>query len=165
MKTIIPAVMERLATVPALKYISPAWGQMDYYDERPPVKFPCALVDIQSASFDHTADKIQQGEATVVVRLFDRINLKASANAPQTMRDNYNDTWQLMEDVNKTLHGEALNDHVGAMMRSGLNNVKRQDGLRQIELSYTVQFTDTSCYAPPATTPSTVKFAPGFINA
>jgi hypothetical protein len=164
MKTIVPAVMELLASVEALKYISPDWGQMDYYDERPPVRFPCALIDIQSATFDHTADRIQQGEATIVVRLFDRINQKASANAPQTMRDNYNDTWQLMEDVNKALHGEALNDHVGAPMRSGLNNVKRQDGLRQIELSYTVQFTDTSCYKPPTRSPATVKIAPGFIK-
>jgi hypothetical protein len=165
MKTIIPAVMERLTTVPTLKYTSPDWGQMDYYDERQPVRFPCVLIDIQSATFNNTASRGQQGEATIVVRLFDRINLKASGNAPKTMQDNYNDTWQLMEDVNKALHGEALNDHVGAMMRSGLNNVKRQDGLRQIELSYTVYFTDTSCYTAPDRIPATVKFAPGFINA
>ena len=47
MKTILNAVMQRLKEqVSELRYISEDWGQLDYYETMPPVKFPCALVSI-----------------------------------------------------------------------------------------------------------------------
>ena len=40
MKHILSAVMERLqAEVPELQYIAEDWGQMDFYQDTPPVKF------------------------------------------------------------------------------------------------------------------------------
>ena len=48
-KTILLAVQQRLAErVPELAYIDKNWGQLDY--EAPPVKWPCALLDIDDES-------------------------------------------------------------------------------------------------------------------
>ena len=49
-KTILLAVQQRLAErVPELAYIDKNWGQLDY--EAPPVKWPCALLDIDEVPF------------------------------------------------------------------------------------------------------------------
>ena len=49
-KTILLAVQQRLADqVPELAYIDKNWGQLDY--EAPPVKWPCALLDIDEVPF------------------------------------------------------------------------------------------------------------------
>lgn len=53
MKEILEAVMRRLKEqVPDLAYVSEDWGQMDYYNEAPPVKFPCALISVSHISFE-----------------------------------------------------------------------------------------------------------------
>lgn len=53
MKEILEAVMRRLKEqVPDLAYVSEDWGQMDYYNEAPPVKFPCALISVSHIGFE-----------------------------------------------------------------------------------------------------------------
>ena len=52
-KTILLAVQQRLADqVPELAYIDKNWGQLDY--EAPPVKWPCALLDIDEITHIET---------------------------------------------------------------------------------------------------------------
>ena len=138
--------MERLRAVKALRYISPDWGQMDYYPEHPPVKYPCALIDIQGATYTNLGERIQQGEATVSIRLFDLMLTPSSHPAPQSIKDNAARFRQLMEDVNKTLHGKALSGTAGKPVRASMNKVKRADGCYEVEILYRIPFTDATCY-------------------
>ena len=53
MKHILEAVMERLQEqVPDLRYIAEDWGQLDFYNDAPPVKFPCALISVSNIKFE-----------------------------------------------------------------------------------------------------------------
>ena len=47
MKQIFLAIQQQLLTVPALKHIDKNWNQLNY--EQPPVRWPCALIDIANA--------------------------------------------------------------------------------------------------------------------
>jgi hypothetical protein len=148
MKQLIDNVVARLsAQVPALKYIGQDWGQMDYFDPgRPPVKFPCALVDIQSANYTNDGNLIQQGTATVVVSLYMIRISNNSAGAPDTQKANAAQIWQLLEDINKTLHGQRfLETGMGLLMRTSMRSQKRADGVWLKNIYYTVQFTDNTC--------------------
>ena len=50
MKEIIQAIQQELAaSVPGLRYIDRDWEQLRY--EQPPVKFPCALIEIKSIEY------------------------------------------------------------------------------------------------------------------
>jgi hypothetical protein len=146
MKQMIQHIQDKLTReVPALKHVDQDWGQMDFFPN-PPVKFPCALIDIQSAQYTNTGNFIQQGTAMVVVRLFDLKLSNSSQKAPDNQKENAKKIWQLIEDVNKALHGQNfLQVGCGLPMREQMRRTKRNDGCYQTELYYTVQFTDTTC--------------------
>ena len=146
MKQIIQNIQYRLAQeVTALKYVDQDWGQMDFFPN-PPVKFPCALIDIQSAQYTNTGNFIQQGTAIVVIRLFDLKLTGSSQSAPANQKENAIKIWQLIEDVNKALHGQNfLQEGYGLPMRQQMRRTKRNDGCYQTELHYSVQFTDVTC--------------------
>mgnify|MGYP002622202307 CR=1 FL=1 len=48
MKQYFQNLKSQLQTVGALRTVDAAWGQLNY--EQPPVKFPCALIDMNSTS-------------------------------------------------------------------------------------------------------------------
>jgi len=146
MNNIIEDIQNKLiAEVPALKYIDQDWGQMDFYPN-PPVKFPCALIDIQSAEYSDEGKLIQQGDAVIVIRLFDMKLSNSSNAAPQSQKENAKKIWTLLKDVNKALHGQYFLDNgKGRPMRKSMRRAKRNDGCYQTELYYSVHFTDNSC--------------------
>jgi hypothetical protein len=143
MKQIIQDIQDRLVQdVPALKYVDQDWGQMDFWREHP-VKFPCALIDIQSAQYTNNGDFIQQGTATIAIRLFDLKLSNSSQKAPDNQKENAKKIWQLIEDVNKAIHGQNfLQEGYGLPIREQMRRTKRNDGCYQTELYYSVQFTD-----------------------
>lgn len=157
MKQIIQNVQDRLVQdVPALKYVDQDWGQMDFFPN-PPVKYPCALIDIQSAQYTNTGNFIQQGTAMIVIRLFDLKLSNSSQKAPDNQKENAKKIWQLIEDVNKAIHGQNfLQEGYGLPIREQMRRTKRNDGCYQTELYFSVQFTDTTT-EPALTSVSSVK--------
>jgi hypothetical protein len=145
MKELIRAIQDKLcADTDALKYVDQDWGQMDYYD-RPPVKFPCALIDVQSAVYENEGRLIQQCEATIVIRLFELKLSNSSNSAPDGQKDNAQRIWQLAEDVNRALHGQNfLPAGYSSLTRKEMRRTKRRDGSYQTELFYRVIFKDFS---------------------
>lgn len=146
MKQVIQNVQDRLMQkVPALKYVDQDWGQMDFWREHP-VKYPCALIDVQSAQYSNNGNFIQQGTAVMVIRLFDLKLSNSSGKAPDGQKENAKKIWQLIEDVNKALHGQNfLQEGYGLPMRMQMRRTKREDGCYQTELYYGIQFTDRTC--------------------
>ena len=82
-KTILLAVQQRLAErVPELAYIDKNWGQLDY--EAPPVKWPCALLDIDEVPFsqiggggqiaDGVTVEILAANLRLLIELLDKIH-------------------------------------------------------------------------------------------
>ena len=77
------AVQDRLLELlpEKIAYLAEDWGQLDFYNERPPVNFPCVLIDIAEAEFSDCTRKVQLGEAILTVRVahFDPVNISALA--------------------------------------------------------------------------------------
>jgi len=146
MKQIIQDIQNRLMQkVSALKYVDQDWGQMDFWREHP-VKYPCALIDIQSAQYTNDGNFIQRGTVIVVIRLFDLKLSNSSNGAPNNQKENAKKIWQLIEDVNKAVHGQNfLQEGYGLPVREQMRRTKREDGCYQTELYYSIQFTDTTC--------------------
>lgn len=154
MKQMVQNIQDRLVQkVPALKYVDQDWGQMDFWREHP-VKYPCALIDVQSAGYTNDGNFIQRGVVTVVIRLFDLKLSNSSQKAPDNQKENAKKIWQLIEDVNKAIHGQNfLQEGYGLPMRTQMRRTKREDGCYQTELYYTIGFTDKTCVPVPVTTP------------
>lgn len=135
-----------LNKVPTLKEVDEDWGQCDFYAERPPVKFPCALIDIQDAQFTDDGDLKQQGTLTVVVKLYVLRLSNTSNAAPQGQKDKAMAGWVAYTDIVKALHGQDfIKNGFATPMRARMQRIKRRDGIYERNIAFTIGFTDMTC--------------------
>ena len=86
LKDLLLDVQDRLkGGVPAL-WTDKDWGQFQH--PQPPVKFPCALIDIESVSFSSLARDGQMAEVDIVLTIADQ-RLKATSVKAPDRRDGY----------------------------------------------------------------------------
>lgn len=123
------------AEVPELKYIDEDWGQLDYYDKYPPVKFPCALIDIQNGQFSEEGNLRQMGVLTVVVKLY-LLKLSNTSNAaPSSQKAAAKQGWAIYEKINRALHGKNfLSEGFATPTRKSMQRIKRPDGVYERRL-------------------------------
>ena len=144
---ILTAIMARLdATEPNLKYMDEDWGQLDYYQDAPPVKFPCVLLELQGAHWRNQGRLVQDGEISISLRVADLKLSNTSYRAPVNQKAKAAAIWVILENIHKALHGwrPAEYPEFGTMARVSSRKVKRDDGIREFEVIYTCQATDSS---------------------
>ena len=125
MKNIFLAIQNRLSEIPALKYIDKDWGQLQY--EQPPVKWPCALIDVANIDFKQLGRGCQQGEADITVTVANIRLVRSSSKAP--MRGNAYATIDLLEEIHQALQLFSDGRHFSPLMRTNLQRVEsRQRG-------------------------------------
>jgi hypothetical protein len=145
MEAIINQITDHLeAAIPQLKYVDEDWGQLDYYSPNFPVKWPCALVDIQSATWDNLLKKVQHGLVQVSVKIADIKISNSSTKAPAGQRTKANSFFTLTQTVFKALHTWSGSDDYSGLIRTAERRIKRDDGVKVYELIFTTQFKDTS---------------------
>ncbi len=150
METIIKNIQEKLhSEVPELKYIDEDWGQLDEYAEHPPVKWPCALIDLPDIQFSNTGAnrrKIpmhrQEGNGTISI---DVANLKltnSSHMAPAYQKEQARSIWNVVKKVHQVLQGFRPSEHSGSMIRTSINRLNREDGVQIYRISYHIEVYD-----------------------
>lgn len=141
MEQIIKRFQEQLKTnVPTLAEVAEDYGQCEFYAERPPVKFPCALIDVQDAAYSDTGGNRQHGTLTVVVKLY-ILNLATSNPAADATVKG----WQCCNNIIKALHGQDfIKNGFATPRRVRLQRIKRRDGIYERDITFTVGFVDTS---------------------
>lgn len=144
MKEVIQSIVAKLGSLIDLKYVDEDWGQLDYYSQNFPVKFPCVLVDISSANFqnlglDKTASPMQRqtSETTVSLTIANVKLSNTSHNAPQGQKDDGDSIWVLLETIHKVLQGWNPTDKSGKLIRVGMQRIKRDDGVQEYTIIYT----------------------------
>lgn len=143
MNQILQAVQDKLIAVPGINYIDENTGQLDNYSPNFPVKWPCVLLDINNAQFSNLGmDKTRQpmqrqiGEFNLEIRL---ANLKlgnSSGNAPIPQKEQVASIWELIEAIHISVHGWRPNAMCGALIRTRLNRVMRDDGVQEYAILY-----------------------------
>ncbi len=145
MKEMLTEVQKRLvAKVPELKYVDEDWGQLDYYSTMPPVKWPCALIDLPQGSFSNTGSLVQLGLLQVKIRVADMKLSNSSGAAPQTQKDKSFAFFDLLQKVHLALHGWSGGEAYSHLMRTAFAKGKRSDGVRLYEITYTCEWKDSS---------------------
>ncbi|MBK5213621.1 MAG: hypothetical protein JJE55_08185 [Flavobacteriaceae bacterium] len=148
MKEVIKNIQAKLAAVSTLKYVDEDWGQLDYYSQNPPVKWPCALIDITGASFEDrgwdrtTNTHPQTGEAMVSITIANLKLTNTSGRAPQTQKDAGWSIWDLMQEVHEAVQGFRPVPNAGALLRRGMRRTKRDDGVQEYTILYGFGMTD-----------------------
>lgn len=148
-KEVLKNIQDKLAVIPALKYVDEDWGQLDDYSPNPPTQFPLALIDIGSLQYSDigkdrsvTPQNRQMATGTIVISIASLKLTKTSARAPQTQKDQAWAIWDIVESVHVKLHGVFVGGSAGAMMRTAMRKVKRDDGIQEYEVTYTIGVTN-----------------------
>ena len=141
------AVQDRLLELlpEKIAYLAEDWGQLDFYNERPPVNFPCVLIDIAEAEFSDCTRKVQLGEAILTVRVahFDPVNISALApNRNKAFR-----MFVLLRLIYTQLQGLSGEGFSG-LTRTSLRRGKRESANREYVMPVLVGGAENAAYKP-----------------
>jgi hypothetical protein len=160
MKTILSNILGRLtAEITALKYVDENWGQLDYFGPQHPVKYPCALADIDNAQWSDLGNLSQTGAAQVRITVANLKLSNTSSAAPASQRQKAFEIVDLMTDLHQALHGWRPAPHASRLTRTATRLVQREDGIKQYEILFALQISDASAqpqYATASASPEIV---------
>jgi hypothetical protein len=105
MKALYLKTLAKLAELPAIKYTDRDRGQIDRYDTRPAIAFPCALISISQPRRKNLTSRTQQVQAQITIRLaFERLQ-DASSISSESRRLKALEYYDMVEAVENLLQG------------------------------------------------------------
>jgi hypothetical protein len=135
------------ATMPAIRYVSQDYGQLEFYDNTPPVSWPCVLLDVGDATFSDASHNMQLVNATVTLRLAHASYSDISSLPPAQVRELGLKHYELEHELCNILHNwQPPHDELGALTRIATATEKRDDNIRvrTITFSTSMQYDSTS---------------------
>lgn len=140
--TLFLAIQTQLADlVPAVKWIDQDLGQLEL--ERPPVNYPCLLVDFDEFKYDDAGEAIQFAEGFVSIRLAFQAWSNTNSVTPSQWKEKGLSFYDIEWAVYKALHGWKPEKY-GYLMRVSANTEQREDNLRVRVLRFSINFEDFS---------------------
>lgn len=141
MKHILSAVMERLqAEVPELQYIAEDWGKMDFYQDTPPVKFPCALISVSSINFESQTIGIRHAKLTLLIRVADAPTVSGTMAAPENYRNRAFAIFDLLDDIGNALYGFSNEDEFNELEQKTITHYSREDTIREYAMLFETEY-------------------------
>jgi len=139
------AIQAKLATIPALRHIDHEYGQLEDYntkDGKPPVSFPCVLIDIDQGTPSNTSDNSQLMVCSVILRIADAPHSGTGQSTPTTYKEKALNFYELEDTIHKALQGWEPGDEYNALIRSSTITERREDYIRVRQVRYTTGFDD-----------------------
>lgn len=154
METILQAIQAKIAEPNNFKDSSYNEYKFNFVDEdsgqleaipNPPVKWPCALIDISTGNFssngnDRFAEPItrQQGTLQIEITVADLKISNSSSSAPVFQKNKAFKIWKYVEALHKKMQGFKPSEKSGALVRSGFKKIRRDDGIQEVRVTYTL---------------------------
>lgn len=137
------AIQARIqSNVTAIAFIDQDLGQLK--NARPPVSWPCVLIDFEDFSFKNLAENVQTAEGTVVLRLGFAPYSNTSQVAPSTYATQALGYYDIEWALHQAMQGWNPGDAFGSLDRISVTTQKRTDNYRVREIRYSIAFEDYS---------------------
>lgn len=137
--------------VPEIKWIDQDFGQLEQFEYRPAVNFPCVLIDFIMAQYTQLAELSQHGDVTIRLRLGFAPFSPGNAAAPLNVREKALEYYQIEQKVYEAVQGFAteytqplIRINAGTEQRVSASNVADSSGLRVRILDFSTQYEDDS---------------------
>lgn len=152
------AMQERIAgKVTEIAYVDQDMGQLNGKG-RPPVSWPCVLIEMEDFSYEDMGDLVQTAKGTVVVKLGFAPQGPTAANSPGSYKEAALGYYELEWQLNKALHGWSPDDaQFGTFTRTGVATQRRADGYRVREMRYAITIEDRSLQPGTMYVPAAMK--------
>lgn len=136
MKELMLAVQEQLSAVSGLKHVDKDWGQLRY--EQQPVKYPCALIDLEQVGFSQLGKGYQLADVSITVTIANQRLVPTSSKAPGK-HDGYS-TIELIEATHYALQ-LYYKQGFAPLVRTNLRKVYIDNTFEVYAITYQTQFT------------------------
>ncbi|MGL5683602.1 MAG: hypothetical protein ACRDDZ_11220 [Marinifilaceae bacterium] len=140
-KELLKTVLANLSTLPGI-YVGEDWGQLNF--DKPPVSFPCALIDIDSVDYSNLAQGKQHANAVFNVTVADMFAHHIAHGMQDKHLNNELKIYDTLKAVNKILHNKSIPGY-GTIIRVRMDKTKREDDIREFVISYRIYYDDSSC--------------------
>lgn len=160
------AIQAKLATIPAIRHIDHEYGQLEDYnnkDGRPPVSFPCVLIDIDQATASNTSDNSQLVECSIILRIADAPHSATGQSTPASYKEKALNFYELEDTIHRALQGWEPGDDYNALIRSNVNTERREDYIRVRQVRYTTGFDDYTTAATRSKTTAAPSIADEYL--
>ena len=132
--------MERLQEqVPDLRYIAEDWGQLDFYNEAPPVKFPCALISVSNIKFESQTTGTRWATMTILIRVADAPAVSGTMAAPETYRNRAFAIFYLMDAIGHVLYAFG-EDGFNELEQKAIAHYSREDAIREYAMLFETEY-------------------------
>ena len=146
METILKAIQDRIGeNVTDLKHIDENWGQLDLFGNEIPVQWPCCLIMLNTANFSNLGNDVtavpmnrQEGLITVELTIAKLKLTNTSFKAPLLQKEKAWEIWGIVRKTHEIIHGWSPEVGSGKMIRTGLSTVRRDDGVQEIRIIYSI---------------------------
>ena len=130
--------------VPAIAWVDQDLSQLEGYNARPAVSFPCALIDFDGWQYDELGELSQHGFGTVVIRLGFPPYSSTANITPEAYRKKALHYYNIEQALYQALQGWSPGDAWGHLIRTAVDTEKREDALRVRVVQYKLNFEDMS---------------------
>ena len=142
---LLQELIDRLTEkVPSLRFVGQDIGQLENYELRPAVSFPCYLIDIDSFNFTDAQNEFTQlGQGTITGRLGLVKYTDISNLTPAQFMENAMKYLEIEQEIFVALHGWSPTGF-SRCMRTVTVTERRDDDIRVRVNKFGTSFTDTS---------------------
>jgi hypothetical protein len=93
------------AAVPKLKWIDMDFGQLEHFEYKPEVAFPCSLVDFLAANYSNTSNLDQIGDVLVQIRLGFAPFSQSHQTAPLNVKEKALEYFTIEQEIYQAIQG------------------------------------------------------------
>ncbi len=143
------AIAEKLNTITELRYVGDDYGQLDYYENHPPVSFPCVLIDTSEADYENIGQNRykkpqnrQNATCTLSLLIADIRLTNSTITGRANIAVNPTPIKEIVQLVHNELHGWSPSAQSSRLQRIRQRRQKRNDGVIAYELYYIFAMND-----------------------
>lgn len=156
-------LMDYLATnVPDLKWIDYDMGQLENYDTKPSVEWPCALISFPATSYTELSGLAQMGNPTIMIRLGFAPFSQSYQAAPSFVRDKALYYFEIEQKIFNALQGYNT-EYTQDFIRLSADDEMRTDKFKVRVLTFATNYEDYSAVPMRQKTPATLSIIPTII--
>lgn len=137
------ALQEHIKAVPSIRWVDQDLGQLEFYDQRPAVSFPCVLIDLSSTTYEQMQLNQQWGNLTFTLRLGFAPYSPANSAAPISVREKALEYYEVEHELYKSVQGFDASGLIQPATRvSAITEQREGDNHRVRVITFTTSFQD-----------------------
>lgn len=142
--SLLTQIISRIAENTNVRFVTQDIGQLENYEIRPAVSWPCCLIDIDAFNFTDAQNNYEQlGQGSITVRIGLVKYTDLNNLTPEAAIDNAVNYLETEQQVYKALHAWAP-EGFSRCMRINTITERRDDDIRVRVLKFSISFTDES---------------------